>query len=105
MFPILQTSCVDFVCFANSTHCTTDCKVALVLQIPYLLSLLLHSFPCCYHTLMKLVIAFLAYCWCNYRIICMYGLHGVLVSVHLTYSTVCTMVGVSLPYLVHVLTP
>jgi hypothetical protein len=54
---------------------------------------------------MKLVIAFLAYCWCNYRIICMYGLHGVLVSVHLTYSTVCTMVGVSLPYLVHVLTP
>ena len=39
-FPILQTSCVEYVCSANSTHCT----VALVLQIPYLLSSFSASF-------------------------------------------------------------
>ena len=81
-FPILQTSCVEYVCSANSTHCT----VALVLQIPYLLSSFSASFlpPClplisgecsivvlsllviwfsCYFTMMNLVIAFF-YCRC-----------------------------------------
>ena len=56
----------------------------------------------CYYTLMNLVIAFLAYCWCNYCIVCMYELHGTVVSVHAVYSTVRTMLGVSLPYRVHV---
>jgi hypothetical protein len=40
----LQTSCVKFVCSADSTHCTTHCTVALVLQIPYLLSSFFASF-------------------------------------------------------------
>ncbi len=56
----------------------------------------------CYYTLMNLVIAFLAYCWCNYCIVCMYELHGTVVSVHAVYSTVRTVLGVSLPYRVHV---
>jgi hypothetical protein len=40
----LRTSFVEFVCFANSTHSTTHCKVALVLQIPYLCSSFFASF-------------------------------------------------------------
>jgi hypothetical protein len=32
-----------------------------------------------------------------------YGLHGTVVSIHAVYSTVRTMVGVSLPYRLHVL--
>jgi hypothetical protein len=31
------------------------------------------------------------------------GLHGTVIFVHVVYSTVCTMVGVSLPYRLHVL--
>ena len=42
---------------------------------------------------MNVMIAFSAYCWCNYCIVCMYELHGTVVSVHLVYSTV-------VPYLV-----
>ena len=42
----------------------------------------------CYYTMMNVMIALPAYCWCNYCIICMYVLHGTVVSVHLVYSTV-----------------
>jgi hypothetical protein len=38
----------------------------------------------------------------HYHIACMYGLHVMANSVHLVHSTVCTMVGVALPYCVHV---
>ena len=38
----------------------------------------------------------------NYRIVCIYGLHGTVVFVHPMYSTVFTIVGVSLPYRMHV---
>ena len=39
----------------------------------------------------------------HYRIVCMCTLHGMVVSVHPVYSTVCTIIGVSLPYHMHVL--
>ena len=92
-FSILQTECVEFVCSVDSTHCTTNHTVALVLQIPYLPPSFFASFlpPClplisgecsivvlsllviwfsCYFTMMSLVIAFctvgasLLYCMC-----------------------------------------
>jgi hypothetical protein len=123
--PILQTSCVKFVCSADSNHCTTHYKVALVLQMPYLLSsffsflslclplisgeysivilsLLVIWFSCYFTMMTNLVIPFL-YHRCVTTVLYVYDLHGTVVSVHTVYSTVCTMVGVSLLYCVHVL--
>ena len=42
-------------------------------------------------------------CRCVTTVPYLYGLHGTVVSVHVVYSTVRTMVGVSLPYCLHVL--
>ena len=116
--------CEHLVCFANSTHCTTHCTVAVVLKLPHLLSFFLavSFFPPClpfisawcsivvlllfvmwlssHCTLMNLMMAFLAYCRCITT--ALYGLHCMAVSVHPVYSTVCTMVGVALPHHVHV---
>jgi hypothetical protein len=57
-----------------------------------------------YCTLMNLVMAFLAYCRCITTVLyaCMGCMIQQPVSVHLVYSTFCTMVGVALPYQVHV---
>ncbi len=43
------------------------------------------------------------YCRCVTTVLYVYHVHGKVISVHAVYSTVCTMVGVSLPYRVHVL--
>ncbi len=43
------------------------------------------------------------YCRCVITVPYVFGLHGTVVSLHAVYSTVCTMVGVSLPYCLHVL--
>ncbi len=43
------------------------------------------------------------YCRCITSILYVYGLPGTVVSVHVVFSTVRIMVGVSLPYCVHVL--
>jgi hypothetical protein len=39
----------------------------------------------------------------HYRIVCMYLLHGTVFSAQPGYSTVCTIVRVSLPYHMHAL--
>ncbi len=114
---------VTFHCFAESTLITSFLKlpflpfsslaslsntVSLSLlvsgQLFAALSLLVIWWLSFWCTLMNLVIAFLAH-WLlvhNYRIVCMYGLHSSVVFVHPVYSTVCTIVGVLLPYRMHV---
>jgi hypothetical protein len=64
-----------------------DCCLLVVCDCPLLMNLVIAFFPTVGASL-------------PYRMHVQYGLHGTVVSVHLRYSTVCTMltVGASLPY-------
>jgi hypothetical protein len=121
-FPILQTSCL--ICKLHTLHyplhscpCPSNSSSSF-----FLLCFILSSLPsfhfwlvfnCCFIIVGDVVDLSLHLdefgdglsCLLlvhHYPIVCTYGLHGMAVSVHPVFSTVCTMVGVALPYCVHV---